>query len=891
MHEPITSATAPSGRRRYKLLASGLALSIAAFGSIAAVTAGAAVAASTFPPVTTQNYTIGTTSSAVSSVTAAVSPTSPNASANFSVKFTTPAALTVGSSASDIYINTGDTSFPAVTSVDVADLNTGFASAETASTSGGLITIVLSTGSGSINAGDTILVSFVANTTSMTTTTNLTFAVSTSASGQTNTSSANTITITPAVTAPKATQSSQVLGAGASYGLSGFSVLTGTSDTTDSATLTLYACQAAALTGTGQSLANPCGTSAAGGITWSTAPGSYSVTQYTSSGTATAAISVSSVAAATPDGVTLTLAGGTYANGTSGVLSGGDSLTVTGTGTNPTTSQSDIFVGEQNNPASGSPYYEGSGNQVSFGGQITGLAVTPTPATAGSTATYMLGFNVSSTGALNPGGSINIVAPKGIAFTSNVGAVITDTTTGVSQVVAPANNGLTTTNNTDDTLVLPVNIAIADGNAVTVTLFNVTNPPAGSYGGTSGFTVSTSQDIIIANNATAFVITPATVSTMSPTVTVSDTATGALANYTIASFKAASNLVGGTDTIEVKAPGGTLLPSSATLTDATTSAGTQTINASTGAGTNDATYKLAANVTSGDLLSLSLTNVVNPGTASSTYSITLGADNATTNATVAGTQGLAAIAPVFPTAATSGNYPDGAIVNFGGTFYVFAGGHAFGIPSIAALKGIQAVDPATVMAAATGAAVPTTAPAVGTTIVAYNNPTIYVVGTDGQLHGFATPAQFLGDGYDAAVVITVPGTGGLTVGATAGSLGASGNAAATMADGAIINDSGTFYVYAGGKAFGIPGPIALQTVLAGNFSTPITGTVSSSATSATPMNGTLVTYKSAVYVVNNSNLYEFKGMKQLMDAGYGGTPSIIIPNVGGLSLVTTYTGA
>ncbi len=61
--------------------------------------------------------------------------------------------------------------------------------------------------------------------------------------------------------------------------------------------------------------------------------------------------------------------------------------------------------------------------------------------------------------------------------------------------------------------------------------------------------------------------------------------------------------------------------------------------------------------------------------------------------------------------------------------------------------------------------------------------TIYVVGSDGELHGFASPRQFLSDGYD-------PGfrrhrhRSGMGVGASAGSEGSAGNAFSTGADGA-----------------------------------------------------------------------------------------------------------
>ncbi len=887
MQEPIRSAARPRGWGRSKALGGALALTIATFGSVAAVTAGTASAASTYSPVVTQDYTVGSAASSVSSVTASVSPTTPNTTASYSVKFTTPAALTVGASASSIQIaGTGLTANP--TSVSVADLNTGFASTETGTVNAGTLTVVLSTGTSTFNSGDTILVSFQATTPNVVSSTSYTFSVTTSAS--TTAATANTITISPTVTAPKAAQSSQVLGAGSTYSLSSIAVLTSTSSTLTSTNVTLLACPSSSgASGTGQSLSLPsvCASPNAGGITWSTAAGSYAVTQYTSTGTATAAITVNS-ATATTNGVILNISGGT-ASATTGILTAGDNLTVTGTGTNPTSAVSDVLVAGISDPAPA--YYEESGNTVAFGGQITGLTVTPAPASSGSTAIYTLNFTTSSSGALVAGNSITVVAPKGTSFTSSVGAVVTDTKTGISEVVAGANNGLTTTTNTDDTVVLPVNFNVAAGDPLSVVLFNVVNPAAGSYGGTSGFTVSTSTDIIAATNATAYTITPAEVSSQSPTVTLSDSATGALSNYTIASFKAASALVGGTDTIEVKAPTGTLLPSAATLTDSTTSTGTQTITASTGAGTADATYKLSANVAANDLLSLSLSNVINPGTSSTTEQITLGADNATTNATVAGTQGLATILPSFPAVASAAGYPDAGIVNFSGTFYVFAGGHAFGIPTPAALNAIRAVDPAVPQNAPSGATVPATAPAMGTLIVAYNNPTIYVVGADGQLHGFATTAEFMSLGYDPADVITVPGTGGIKVGANLGTLGAAGNAFATESNGAIVNSSNTFYVFAGGKAFGIPGVKALKAVQAADMATTLTGAVTTAQTSATPRNGTLYTYGGGVWVVSGGNLYQFKGMVQLKNDGYGGTPSFVIPNTGGLSIVTSYSGS
>jgi len=158
----------------------------------------------------------------------------------------------------------------------------------------------------------------------------------------------------------------------------------------------------------------------------------------------------------------------------------------------------------------------------------------------------------------------------------------------------------------------------------------------------------------------------------------------------------------------------------------------------------------------------------------------------------------------FPDADVS--YPNGAIVNFGGTDYVFAGGRAFGVPSAGVLASVQEVDHAVIVSAPAGVTAPTTTtPRPGTllfTSPVNANPTIYVVGTDGQLHGFSTPAQYLSDGYDTALVVTVPDLGGLTVGSTVGVEGPAVTALATSADGAIVNSSGTFYVFAGGEAFG-----------------------------------------------------------------------------------------
>jgi len=282
-------------------------------------------------------------------------------------------------------------------------------------------------------------------------------------------------------------------------------------------------------------------------------------------------------------------------------------------------------------------------------------------------------------------------------------------------------------------------------------------------------------------------------------------------------------------------------------------------------------------LTAGDIISITVNDMINP-TGAGSYTETLAGN----------VQGPTVVSPSFPQANVT--YPDGAIVNFSGTDYLFAGGHAFGIPTVAVLISLQAVDHAVTINAPTGAIVPSAAPLLGTTIVVYNNPTIYVVGASG-LNGFSTPTQFLGDGYDPADVITVPSFGGLSVGATVGSVGTADNAVGTAANGAIIDSSGTFYVIAGAHAFGIPTLAVLATVQAGDPSTPLVGTVPAGWTTSVIANGTLITVNSAVFVSDGGDLFAFKAFAQLVADGFGGTPSIVTPNYGGIPVVATYTGS
>jgi hypothetical protein len=169
------------------------------------------------------------------------------------------------------------------------------------------------------------------------------------------------------------------------------------------------------------------------------------------------------------------------------------------------------------------------------------------------------------------------------------------------------------------------------------------------------------------------------------------------------------------------------------------------------------------------------------------------------------------------------------------------------------------------------------------------NPTVYVVGTDGLLHAFSTPSQLLGDGYDAALVVTVPSLGGLSVGPSAAVAGTT--ALATSADGAVVASSGTYYVFAGGRAFGIPTPAQLAVLREADKAKVLSGSVGPAQTGAAVADGALLSASGQVYVSYGGSLYPFKTMAQLGDDGYSGTAGLPVPGTGGLGVVSPYSGS
>jgi hypothetical protein len=248
--------------------------------------------------------------------------------------------------------------------------------------------------------------------------------------------------------------------------------------------------------------------------------------------------------------------------------------------------------------------------------------------------------------------------------------------------------------------------------------------------------------------------------------------------------------------------------------------------------------------------------------------------------------------PPFPHSNQS--YPNGAIVSFAGRDYVFAGGRAFPA-SASQLTALEKVDPAKVTSAPAGTSAPTSAPPRSGTLLTTRsvngNATIYFAGTDGQLHGFSTGHQLSSDGYDPALVVTVPSLGSLRVGSAAGAEGSAASAMATHADGAIVDSSGTFYVLAGGRAFGISSPAGVRMLQKDDKAKVLTGPVGAAQRTAAVASGTLLSAPGQVYVAYSGALYPFKTSAQLDRDGYGGTDAVPVPGTGGLGHVSSYSGS
>ncbi len=834
----------------------------------------------------TNTYTIGAPSGGVNNVTVTPTSATSGVSTTFTVTFVAVNALATGNT---VTIGTSTALPTAINNSTVAliagsCLQAGTTPTTVGTTSGVTITLN-SSACPSIAAGTTVTVTFTA--TAPTSSFNFTVATST------NATAVNTPTVTVASAPPTLAAGTLSAGQTTTYTITGAGAgnATGGSWSTLSPPATVLE-----LTSTGSA------------ITFAQAnnpTASYTVT-YTPSGGTAANDVVTAVTPINIDGSACTpsptvVCAGVALTLTTAVSSGG-TVNIVASGVNPIapTVPVAVFV----TPASGTaaPFppsgFQEMTNTVTFGSSVKSVTLAVSPLVAGASATYTVAFTASTPTAV--GATTITVSQPNTSFTGVSGVLVTDTTGGwhivTNTPTKSASCPATTPFSGKPCLIIGpgdfLTNQIKAGDAVTVTIAGVSNPAAGTY---TNFAVTTSTDTVPAN-APSFTTTAA--GTAGVNVIVNPPTVGSLATYTVTGLFAASAITGGltANAITLTAPSGTLFPtapSAYVITDSTTPSGsgtviyTPTVANANGGVNNSVTFVAPNSIVSGDVLTITITTVINPTAPSSGYQLTI--FGPVTAATGVG---------AFPKA--NQTYPNSALINFAGTIYVFAGGHAFGIPTPTVLNKIRAVNPAVVLNAAAGTVVPVVTARPGTLISTYavnGNATIYVVGTDGELHGFSTPKQYKANGYDTAINTTVNTTGGMTIGSTIGVLGANGTALATSSDGAIIDSSGTFYTFGGGRALGIPTPARLALIQMHNTATVLTGTVTTTQKQASLVSGVLLSVGSttggfaSVYVSFNGNAFPFKTQNQLKNDGYGGTPAVQAPNTGGLPVVLTYTGS
>ena len=166
---------------------------------------------------------------------------------------------------------------------------------------------------------------------------------------------------------------------------------------------------------------------------------------------------------------------------------------------------------------------------------------------------------------------------------------------------------------------IPLSYTVNSGDSLTVFVLGVTNPPAGTV---DDFAVFTSFDMVPVDAP------PYTIgASVGVNVSVSPSSAGSLATYVISDLYASAAMAAGASAITLHAPAGTTIPGSPaeySVQDATTPSGSGTvISAVTGGGTNDVSFKVPGNISAGDRLTVTVLDVINPNTASSTYTIGL----------------------------------------------------------------------------------------------------------------------------------------------------------------------------------------------------------------------------------------------------------------------------
>jgi hypothetical protein len=719
--------------------------------------------------------------------------------------------------------------------VSVNGSEVGFASF-VSSTSASSVTMMLPT---VVNSGDTVQIQFIG----------VSNPNETSATPEigTITTSNDPLTVDASYTIPQNSSAFAATASNSALGVSNVTYNIGPIDVTSSSSTTGLGSSSSdpfSLTFTSGSASDP-------SVTLPGAAGQYTVSVTNSSGTK----STDTVTSAAPTNNTT--------EGTSSVglvlttpLAVGDTVNVTVVGViNPSSPTTSVTVTDSVNTGDSSsiPY----GTQI---GSLTTSLMPPTSASTGST-TANLVTSFVSTDAMSSSNSNNytvITLPSGLAFTTT--SVQAAVTVGSGSSAVTSEETVTTgNNNTVATVTMP---SVNAGQQVAITVFGVS--VTGSSG-TNSYTVGVATG---ADSLTAYgtATEDFTVASGNVPVVLSNTGLQASSNYTISGLEATAAIPADTNTVgstfgtgtgdyelELAFPSETSLPTSAsdyTITDSTNSSGSGQVSGVTVSG-SDVYLTVANNIAENDVFSIAVDGAINPAQGSNNYSIEI-----TGNVEAQ----PAAVSTTVPNATMT--YPNGALIQSGGQIDVVAGGYAFGIPTPTVFGDIMKMDHSSVVS---GTFPTATMPAPGTLINPVGTSGYWVVGTNGEIYQFSSMSQFMKDGYVASQVIPVPNAGGLTAGA-----GAPPTAAATMANGALVQFGSTIYEYAGGVPTGIATPAELASIQKMTGAMVVMGSGSTPTAATTSANGTLVQPlgTAGIWVSNDGTLYQFMTASQFTSDGY-----------------------
>ncbi|MCL4449585.1 MAG: IPT/TIG domain-containing protein [Actinobacteria bacterium] len=337
-------------------------------------------------------------------------------------------------------------------------------------------------------------------------------------------------------------------------------------------------------------------------------------------------------------------------------INAGDSLSVTITNMIDPISSGSVYVATSSDTAASSGYtIAGAGSSSNCASGVS-FAQTTTPTVTLSTTTSEAAIGVSysvstitSAFDLSGGsGSMTLDAPLGTVFPSSASDY------SVSVPTSPGSDG------TASSVILSDNAAMATvtvsqtiyaGNTIDLTINDVTNPPVVSSGLSIG--VMLSSQTISTSNPIQYVAMESPVQQSSSYSTVSGAtvtqpkvflnSTSASANgitYVVGASSsmqasATGGLVGGTGTVTVSAPPGTVLPTAVSayqIIDITNAHASGTVTSLLLAGNSEvATVTVPNNIAAGDVWSLGIAGVVSPGIVTNTDTVSVYSSSDTGN--------------------------------------------------------------------------------------------------------------------------------------------------------------------------------------------------------------------------------------------------------------------